>query len=437
MKKMYTFTNLKVLSLMAVAAMASQTVNAESFFVEPAPLPSEVKSVSPEQGLIDTGGTATPLGAKAYAIQLAGSATTVAQNPNATGEFKLFKDNVLVATTPASKNVVDNDNATIYSFSFEGSWLEAGVYRVEVPAGVWTISGAEVPAFTLNYEIFYCMNVTPAAGTVKKLSQFTLDFPGASTVTHNGKKIILYKDGSTKSYELITKVMSNRVLLGLDSDITEEGTYSLELPKGLFTVDYDSKPGVEESNTSASLQSEDLILKYYVSSIPSPTILPAEGSVESFYRFEVSAPENFELWFVDDMSRGGIYPVLGDGSIAASPLYQLKISQEDTKAILSVLNSDLTMAESPVKPTPGKYCVTLPAGTFSGMWNGEFATTVPYQFYYSVSGTTGVDAISEQPSVKGVYNIHGICIAAEADNATLESLPKGLYIINGKKTILK
>ena len=51
-----------------------------------------------------------------------------------------------------------------------------------------------------------------------------------------------------------------------------------------------------------------------------------------------------------------------------------------------------------------------------------------------VSGTSDMANISEQdkPKAGDVYNIYGIKVADKADN-----LPSGIYIVNGKKMVIK
>lgn len=427
--KTSTFSAIAVL-----CALSPLSANA-NFFVEPAPLPSIVSAVNPEQGLIDTGGSATPLGAKAYSITF--PSNNVVQN-DVDANFELYRDGVLVATTPATKNNVDIQNDKIYCFTFPGTWLSNGVYRVDIPAGVWTVDGTEVPAFSLNYEIFSTMTLSPAPGTYTSLQDFRIDFKGASKVVCNKSTLSLGLQNSSKSYAFTILTKDNYVLLDLDTPITAPGTYSLELPKGLFTVTYDGKPGVAGSTESATLQSEDVILQYYVSSLPAPTIDPAEGEVESFYQFTVTAPAELDAWFADEMSRGKIYPVLPDGTLAGSPLCQLRVSQPGAGniAVMTVLNQDLSLATEPLVPSPGKYCVVLPADLFTGMYNGNYTTTVPYYYYYTVKAkdiNSAVESVeTEMPAVYGVYNMQGVKVADEAGN-----LPKGLYIVDGKKVLVK
>lgn len=54
---------------------------------------------------------------------------------------------------------------------------------------------------------------------------------------------------------------------------------------------------------------------------------------------------------------------------------------------------------------------------------------------FSNSDPTGVETIEvETPAIKGVYNLQGICLSVDSN---LESLPAGIYIVDGKKVVRK
>ena len=55
------------------------------------------------------------------------------------------------------------------------------------------------------------------------------------------------------------------------------------------------------------------------------------------------------------------------------------------------------------------------------------------------SGTlTGVEnVISDKVSTGDIYNMQGICVKRAATTEDLNTLPTGIYIINGKKIVVK
>ena len=61
------------------------------------------------------------------------------------------------------------------------------------------------------------------------------------------------------------------------------------------------------------------------------------------------------------------------------------------------------------------------------VWNNE---TPRVQFAVSNPGSTGVSTIENAPSIPVIYNLQGTRIVIPADR-----LPKGVYIIDGKKVM--
>ncbi|MDE5552240.1 MAG: hypothetical protein K2I91_03470 [Muribaculaceae bacterium] len=91
-------------------------------------------------------------------------------------------------------------------------------------------------------------------------------------------------------------------------------------------------------------------------------------------------------------------------------------------------------ATSPVKVEPGDYALVLADKSFSctRMNDGHQVWSAPYQYFYTVkSGSTKVEEVAVE-GVKSIYNLQGIRI-----NKNVENLPAGLYIINGKKVLVK
>lgn len=56
------------------------------------------------------------------------------------------------------------------------------------------------------------------------------------------------------------------------------------------------------------------------------------------------------------------------------------------------------------------------------------------EFTYTVSGKLGVEgAVADPAATYTVYNLMGVKLLENADGEAVSRLPKGIYIINGKK----
>ncbi|MDE5806982.1 MAG: T9SS type A sorting domain-containing protein, partial [Muribaculaceae bacterium] len=90
----------------------------------------------------------------------------------------------------------------------------------------------------------------------------------------------------------------------------------------------------------------------------------------------------------------------------------------------------------------GSYKFVIAAGLF---WdnayaesNGESGNINPELVYnFTIGGGTGVEAILAETGNVDVYDIAGRVIVRNADAAQLKDLASGMYIINGKKYVVK
>ena len=57
-------------------------------------------------------------------------------------------------------------------------------------------------------------------------------------------------------------------------------------------------------------------------------------------------------------------------------------------------------------------------------------------FTINIGEVTGIDSISSDGKMT-IYTVEGVLVSQEATMKTLLSLPKGVYIINGKKRFIR
>lgn len=94
----------------------------------------------------------------------------------------------------------------------------------------------------------------------------------------------------------------------------------------------------------------------------------------------------------------------------------------------------------------GTYTLTLPAGMFgSDAWmpGGSEGTCNP-ELVYTVVLTENGATVGVKPVAVGadadkvtVYTLNGVQVLYQADREALKTLNKGIYIVNGKKVVVK
>lgn len=347
---------------------------------------------------------------------------------------------------------VDFEQKKVGWILFPYSCKANGNYRVTIPEGFWILegkTGGYSQALELSYSILNPQRVSPAPTVTKKLSEFRLEFPDYDVVKLlNPNKIELFKLSSDEKYPLSVSVgknddgtPSNYLQIKLNTSITQPGEYCLYVQKEAAEAIYYG--GSHEKPEPAVITTEpniEALYKYTVSQIDAPTINPEEGVIENFSTFELTIPQGADFWFVNDKAVNLIYKVNDDGTLAPDASYRLNGHRiEGTDNILLNIVENGRVVES-VTPEPGRYALQLALGLFSGSWNGEFINSAPYAYYFEIlGGTTGINIPSDIDNIKnlkGIYSIEGKMISTKSDSLQINTLPEGVYIIDGKKTFV-
>ena len=163
---------------------------------------------------------------------------------------------------------------------------------------------------------------------------------------------------------------------------------------------------------------------------------PAEGDVASLKTFKLTFANNASM-FGDNI--GGVDAskevVLKDkdGNVVAKGTISVDFDAWSSDAVIT-LDKEIT--------TAGKYTLAVPEATvFNSSYNGDEADkgvekfgaiyNPELSFTYNVV-PTGIEGIFAEDAEVKVYNLKGILVAK-----SLKNLPKGIYIVNGKKVIVK
>lgn len=166
-------------------------------------------------------------------------------------------------------------------------------------------------------------------------------------------------------------------------------------------------------------------LQYTISS----DFTPGRGS-------KLKAGQEMEIWVMNGayIHSSGIrfdYVENGDQASITVPMSQVKVETDpisDTDMIYTfavpALNAD---EDTPVTVT------FADAECADGLDHSKELTA---EFGYDTTGVENIAADSADDSVT-VFNAAGVCVLRNADRSQLLSLPGGLYIVNGKKHIVK
>ncbi len=218
--------------------------------------------------------------------------------------------------------------------------------------------------------------------------------------------------------------------------ITKPGTYNFHAKEGaivakIYGPSYDTDPTDYTEWTSP-----EIVAQYEIAPFPAPTISPAPGNIEKFENFTLTMPEGFQLFFVNDRARSYIYPILPNGSRSTIPVCSLICTRDfdvEDEAYLNVREVNGAELQGGYTPEPGKYVLVLANSILSGMYNGDFVNAGAFEYEYTVTESTGIDGTPTlEIKCTGIHTLDGVKL-----NATPADLPAGLYIIDGKKVLVK
>ena len=296
---------------------------------------------------------------------------------------------------------------------------EAGVYTVSFPEGYFVdAQGNGLPAFTLTYtiggaEAAVNVQATPADGsTVEELGYIELVFPDYEEINIANGRISISKDGGEPSKLNDAQLdwdVWNKATLSIVPAITEAGVYTISFPEGYFvdasynalpafTLTYTVKPG--EGGKELKVEAS-----------------PANGStVGELSRIELVFPDYSEV------AIGSGYPTLSKDGGEPSRLNDAEYDWDVwNKLILNI---------TPAVTEAGNYLISFPEGyVLDPAGNGLPGFTLSY----TVNEQSGIGHIQiNGQSVDAVYTTGGVRI-----RATKQPLPAGVYIVNGKKVVVK
>ena len=312
--------------------------------------------------------------------------------------------------------------------SFNNEITENGTYTVVVPEGMFnldlsaqgfntknnreatfniTVDNGDNPMPSIN------VSINPVPGEVASLKDFDLIFNDANEAGWgDGFPTLTYPDGTVvkiKNQDIGTAW--NELTLSLDEEITAPGEYILTLPAA--SVNLDGTPTDKDYSFVYTIAEADNE-KY--------TVTPEVGNVTSLQTIDVIFDSHSEISF------GSGNPSLTD---AAGNSYTVN---EGWGPDWDILNwATFTIAEEIT--AEGTYTLTLPAGHIN--YEDGSSNVKDIKFTWTIGNATAISNIFAAEGNVEIYNANGQLVK-RGDASAIKSLaPNKMYIINGKKVIIK
>ena len=312
--------------------------------------------------------------------------------------------------------------------SFNNEITENGTYTVVVPEGMFnldlsaqgfntknnreatfniTVDNGDNPMPSIN------VSIDPVPGEVASLKNFDLIFNDANEAGWgDGFPTLTYPDGTVvkiKNQDIGTAW--NELTLSLDEEITAPGEYILTLPAA--SVNLDGTPTDKDYSFVYTIAEADNE-KY--------TITPEVGNVTSLQTIDVIFDSHSEISF------GIGNPSLTD---AAGKSYNVT---EEFGPDWDIYNwARFTIAEEIT--AEGTYTLTLPAGHIN--YEDGNSNVKDIKFTWTIGNATAISNIFAAEGKVEIYNANGQLVKIGNASAIKTLAPNKMYIINGKKVIIK
>ena len=312
--------------------------------------------------------------------------------------------------------------------SFNNEITENGTYTVVVPEGMFnldltaqgfnmksnreatfniTVDNGDTPMPSIN------VSINPVPGEVASLKDFDLIFNDANEAGWgDGFPTLTYPDGTVvkiKNQDIGTAW--NELTLSLDEEITAPGEYILTLPAA--SVYLDGTPTDKDYSFVYTIAEADNE-KY--------TVTPEVGNVTSLQTIDVIFDSHSEISF------GSGNPSLTD---AAGNSYTVN---EGWGPDWDILNwATFTIAEEIT--AEGTYTLTLPAGHIN--YEDGSSNVKDIKFTWTIGNATAISNIFAAEGNVEIYNANGQLVKRGDASAIKTLAPNKMYIINGKKVIIK
>ena len=312
--------------------------------------------------------------------------------------------------------------------SFNNEITENGTYTVVVPEGMFnldltaqgfntksnreatfnlTVDNGDNPMPSIN------VSINPVPGEVASLKDFDLIFNDANEAGWgDGFPTLTYPDGTVvkiKNQNIGTEW--NELTLSLDEEITASGEYILTLPAA--SVNLDGTPTDKDYSFVYTIAEADNE-KY--------TVTPEVGNVTSLQTIDVIFDSHSEISF------GSGNPSLTD---AAGNSYTVN---EGWGPDWNILNwARFTIAEEIT--AEGTYTLTLPAGHIN--YEDGNSNVKDIKFTWTIGNATAISNIFAAEGNVEIYNANGQLVKRGNASAIKTLAPNKMYIINGKKVIIK
>lgn len=316
-----------------------------------------------------------------------------------------------------------------------------GTYKVNIPEGMVLVNGVENPEVNMQFTI-------KGTKEIKYMNEAQMVYPTSSYLSYASAIQLYWKDQEIYFVEDVES-------LPLVADIDGK-------PVDCLASIQQVEGGNEDGTGYFSMDVLYIVFNDFISytdgtyltvSLPEGIIANAQDEVNQSQSIELTllpqltatfAPESnstlkSEDAFVTISWEGlSLQPLMGTSIIAREVQTRTDYNVNITFGDKATITLDLTSLPN------GEYEIIMPEAfllilTEKGVISDSYAINSDLFANYSIidSESSGIEGISQEAGVYKVYTIDGQLVLSTPNFKEVQNLPSGLYIINGKKTLIR
>ena len=345
--------------------------------------------------------------------------------------------------TPVAKikneAVISDDRKTV-TLELETPITVPGTYNLDIYNGVFiSVDGVQNDYQSIMFTIVDStpsFSITPEDGDkVEEIKNIEITFNNVNEVklVEGAGKVIAYMPGGGEA-EGTASLADKKITVTFNQELTAEGLYMIYIPAGMFTMD-----GVENEERLL----EVTLFKFEITPLEIVSVTPVEGNVEQLDRIIIEFNQKVTLSFDENWQMISREIVLKGENEEYTLTYNSMSNAGNTLEYL--VNAEWVNNEYVYTPITeaGTYTINLADivvdyaaedgidewGYSATIWHGKNKTIEGTVTWTVVKDETGIESVGAENAVKVIYDLTGRRI----ENIT----NAGIYIVNGKKVIVK
>ena len=337
-----------------------------------------------------------------------------------------------------SNAVISEDKKTV-TLQLETPITTPGQYNLDLYQGVFVSAAGiseycSLPFSVVDYNPSFDTNYKDGE-RVKEIGDFVITFNNVKEVKLIADKFTLYLPGGGEA-EGTAILADNKITVSFNQQFTEDGDYLFHIPAGSFTMD-----GVQNEERILNLT----LFTFTITPLKVTSVTPEVGTVDKLEKIIIRFNQVIQLSYDENWQQISREITLTCGEQTYTLTHAPDYSANASDKLEYLVNATWTGIEYTSTPITADGTYTLDLSSIivdhaaeEGIDEWGYPATTWHSKNQSCSGTytwiigSGVNAIDEINVAEGNQVIYDI-LGRRVEKIT----SAGLYIINGKKTIIK